>query len=271
MADFTLHYGLDWAMISFYSFTLVLVRISGLMIVGPVFGQPVVPINVRILLAVALSLLITPAVTVNASHFPSQLPATLLDYMWVAFGELALGFAIGLGVMSILSGLQMAGQLIDQQIGLALGEVFSPSLDIVGSVSGQLLFRFGVIIILLMEPFGGHVLMLSALLETFQTFPVGEATISASTVDLLSGIVHQSLVLAVQLAAPLLATMSLVALAMGFLGHTVPQINILVVGFSIRALVSLLILALSLSGVAMEIVDVVPRVIDEIRIALSSL
>jgi len=51
---------LQWAMLQFYAFTLVLVRISGLMIIGPVFGQPIFPTNIRILLIVSLSLLITP-------------------------------------------------------------------------------------------------------------------------------------------------------------------------------------------------------------------
>ena len=110
--------------------------------------------------------------------------------------------------------------------------------------------------------------MVAALVETFQTLPIGEATVSVSAVELLRDLVHQSLVLAVQVAAPLLATMSLVALAMGFLGHTVPQINVLVVGFPIRALTNLLVLSLSMSGVARAVVDVVPKVIDQIRQAL---
>ena len=47
------------------------------------------------------------------------MPASLLDYAWSILGELTLGFALGLGVFLILLSLQMAGQMIDQQAGLA--------------------------------------------------------------------------------------------------------------------------------------------------------
>jgi len=107
--------------------------------------------------------------------------------------------------------------------------------------------------------------MISALVETFQTLPVGEAFVSVSAIDYLRDLVHLSLVLAVQVAAPMLAIMSLVALTMGFLGHTVPQINVLVVGFPIRALANMLILLLTFSGAARLVVDLVPTVIDNMR------
>ena len=74
-------------------------------------------------------------------------------------------------------------------------------------------------------------------------------------IDLLRDLVHQSLVLGLQIAAPLMAAMSLVALTMGFLGHSVPQINVLVIGFPVRALMSLTVLMASLSGVARLVVD----------------
>ena len=91
---------------------------------------------------------------------------------------------------------------------------------------------------------------------------LGEAFVNIAVIDLLRDLVHQSLVLGVQVAAPLLASMSLVALTMGFLGHSVPQINVLVVGFPIRAAVSLLVLTASLSGLARSVIDLVPATID---------
>jgi flagellar biosynthetic protein FliR len=59
--------------------------------------------------------------------------------------------------------------------------------------------------------------------------------------------------------------MSLVALTMGFLGHTVPQMNVLVLGFAVRATLNLLILALSLSGAARLVVEAVPRTIEHMQ------
>ena len=304
----------------FYTFTLVLLRMAGLMTIGPVFGQSLVPVNVRILLVVTLSILITPALrgqarigferldadrngqltrdelpeqfhdrfdrllraagknadpaaanflTIDEFHETARIPSTVFDYAWVGVAEFALGLVLGLGVLTILSGLQLAGQLIDQQTGISLGEIANPGLDINGSVTGTMLFMLGVTLLLVIKPIGGHLMMVKALVETFQTLPVGEAVVSASSVDLLRDLVHESLVLGVQVAAPILAVMSLVALTMGFLGHTVPQINVLVVGFPIRVLLSLGILTLSLSGVGRTVVDTIPDVIDRLGSVLS--
>ena len=302
---------LQWAMLQFYAFTLVLVRISGLMIIGPVFGQPIFPTNIRVLLILTLALLITPTLhdqvtvgfyeldanqdqrlsqeeipshlqdrfealvlsagrqatrelTVNDYKFVVNMPASLLDYAWSILGELTLGFALGLGVYIILLSLQMAGQMIDQQAGMALGEVFNPGFDMNASLSGQYLYFIGITVFLVMEPVNGHLLMLSSLIDTFQVFPVGEGIVSTNTLDLLQTLMHQSLVLSIKVAAPLLAISALISIAMGYLGHTVPQINVLVIGFPIRAMISLLVLMFTLSGAADIVVESIPSAIDQL-------
>jgi flagellar biosynthetic protein FliR len=314
LAQLSTHQLLDLAMQHFYSFVLVVVRMSGLMTIGPIFGQSIVPGTIRVLLVLSLSVLITPTLqgrtqqafarfdansdglltreelpaqlqsrfdkTLAQSNSPAitavsaarlsslQLPSTVLDFAWVGFGEFVLGLVLGLGVLTILSGLQLAGEMIDQQSGIALGEVANPGFDISGSVSGQFLFMLGVSLFVLVEPLGCHLQMIAALVDTFQNLPVGSAFVSISAIDLLRDLVHDSLIIGIQVAAPMMATMMLVGLAMGFLGHTVPQINILVIGFPIRVVVSFLVLALTLSGVATSVIDAVPTAIDNLRSAL---
>jgi flagellar biosynthetic protein FliR len=202
-------------------------------------------------------------------HMTLLPPRTILEYAWTVVGELGLGFVMGLGVLTLMSGLQVAGELIDQQTGLSLGEIANPGLNITGSVTGQFLFMFATTVLLVMQPAGYHLTMLSALVETFRSIPLGEAFVTTEAIDLLRDLVHQSLILGIQIAAPLMAAMSLVALTMGFLGHSVPQINVLVVGFPVRALMSLTVLMASLSGVARLIVDVVPKAIDALHHALA--
>lgn len=309
------------AMTNFYAFTLVLVRMSGLMVIGPLFGQRIVPGNIRILLVLAMAFVITPTLSsqsqsgfdrldenhdglltrdetpetlhprfdrlleragkkpgdaLRADEFrfnvlQLKLPSTVLDYAWAAIGEFALGGVLGLGVLTILSGLQLAGELIDQQTGLSLGQLSNPGMDIHTSISGQFLFMFGITVLLIMKPINGHLLMVSSLMETFGTLPVGEAYVTSSTVELLQVLAHQSFVIGIKVAAPVLACMSLVTLTMGYLGRSVPQLNILVIGFPIRASVSLLILALTFSGTAALIVDAVPDAVDALRRSLTGL
>jgi flagellar biosynthetic protein FliR len=307
---------LSAALVQFYAFTLVVIRLSGLMIVGPLFGQSIVPRNVRVMLVVTMAFVITPTLsnysrlvfdkldanrdgvltrdevpqsmlerydhlkesagllnarglTPDAFRVSLQPPGSVIEYAWTGVGELGLGFVLGLGMLPILSGLQIAGQLIDQQTGLSMGEIANPGLNITGSATGQFLFLFATTVLLVMEPTGYHLTILSALVETFRTIPLGQAFVTTQAIDLLRDLVHQSIVLGLQIAAPLMAAMSLVALTMGFLGHSVPQINIMVIGFPVRALTSLLILIASLSGIARHVSDVVPQVIDSLHHALA--
>jgi flagellar biosynthetic protein FliR len=307
---------LSAALVQFYAFTLVAIRLSGLMVVGPFFGQSVVPRNVRVMLVLTMAFVITPTLAnysrlvfdkldanrdgvltrdevpqsmlhryddlresagdraargLTADNFRVSLqpPRSIIEYAWTAVGELGVGFALGLGMLTILSGLQLAGELVDQQTGLSLGEIANPGLNITGSATGQFLFLFATTVLLVMQPTGYHLTILSALMETFRSIPLGQAFVTTQAIDLLRDLVHQSLVLGLQIAAPLLAAMSLVALTMGFLGHSVPQLNVLVVGFPVRALTSLLILVASLSGLARHVSDVVPQVIDLLRHALA--
>lgn len=315
LVDWTGEQLLRGALLHFFSFTLVVIRLSGLMITAPGFSSSSVPINIRILLVLVMAFLITPALPwtsqvtfqrldTNRSgrlereelshHWQERLaelhggtlpagditlapedfrlvhdfPPSLLDYLWIGIGEFALGLVLGLGAMTILSGLQLAGQLIDQQTGLSLGEVFNPDLDTAGSMTGTTLHMFGVTVFLIL---GGHLLVVKALVDTFHTLPLGQAFVSVGAIELLSELVHQSLVFALQVSAPLLATMSLVGLAMGFLGHTVPQINVLVVGFPIRVLVGFFVLGLAMTGTGEAIAGTVPAAIEHLGSVLSGI
>lgn len=300
-------------LVRFYVWNLVFIRLSGLMIVGPLFGTPAVPVRVRVLLVMSLSILVTPLIplqeekallAIDSNHnqlispdevpdnwqnryqvaveiwgedsigLPQlatiwRLPLSLADYTRTILGELSLGFVLGLGVFTVLSGLQLAGEMIDQQAGTALGEVFNPGLGTTSGLGGQAIYLFGMTVFLVMTPVNGHLMILAALLDTFQTLPIGEAWISTSVVSLLIDLVHQSLVLAVQVAAPVLATTSLIALVMGFLGHTTPQINVLVVGFPIRATATLLVFSLSFSGAARLVIDLIPLTIRHLANAMA--
>ncbi len=304
---------LGGAVRAFTAFSLVLLRVSGLLTMSPVFGHPDIPLQVRVLLALSLSFMTTPLIVggdgratfrridqnrdgwVTSDEIPAHLadaaaaarqiagkpydtplaerefqiplplPKTPVEYIALAVAEYSLGFALGLGVLTILSALEMAGQLIDQQTGVSLGDTFNPDLDTTGSLTGQFLNLLGVTTFLLV---GGHFLVISALVGTFETLPVGFATLPAPVIQLLSDFVYQSLVLSLKVAAPILATMALVGFAMGFLGHTIPQINVLIIGFPVRMLVGLLLLALALPAMIEIMAPVFPDAIRQLQTAL---
>ena len=196
-----LNQALAGALSHFYAFTLVLIRMSGLMIIGPVFGQSSVPVNIRVFLTITLALLLTPMQAerqnrgfdrldldgndrLTADEIPPGLlpryhrllseanhselsglsrsdyhvrlivPETSWEYARIAAGEMVLGLLLGTGVMAVMAGLQLAGQLIDQQSGMGLGQIFNPDLGDSISLTGQTLYWLGGTVFLLLSPLG---------------------------------------------------------------------------------------------------------------------
>jgi flagellar biosynthesis protein FliR len=180
---------------------------------------------------------------------PLPAPASVVDFAVLVGCEFVLGFALGLGVHLVIVGLQLAGQIVDTQSGMNLGEIFNPDFGGSGSQTSQLMFWYATALFLLLEPLGGHLQLISLFVRSFDALPVGSAFLAESTGDLLLTLIQQSMVLGLRVAAPLLVVMSLVDLSLGILGHSVPQINLQALGFALRAFVGFLMLILLFSGI----------------------
>jgi flagellar biosynthetic protein FliR len=95
----------------------------------------------------------------------------------------------------------------------------------------------------------GHRLLTEALLETYMWMPPGRGVLGASYVDALTTLLTQSFLLAIRAAAPAMAALLLATLILGLIGRTLPQINILAVGFSLNALLTAGVLILSIGAI----------------------
>jgi flagellar biosynthetic protein FliR len=286
---------------------LIAARFAGLFAIGPVFGHSVIPKRVRILLAIGLAVVLAPLMHDRAERFDANqdgflqrhelpdhlhgrwnrlaeesgdpvaisawqphlaVPHSAIQFGMLMINEFAVGFVLGLGILAFLSGLQLGGQIIDRQLGIAFGSVINPDTKS-SSVCGQLLYLLGTLAFLTLAPINGHVLLLEGLVETFDALPVGDVSFSTQVIDMLGEIIHKSLVLAVQVAAPVLATMSLLTIGIGFLSRSAPAFNTVGLGLPLRAIVGVFVLSLSLTGIARQVAESLPTVFSEIQNALS--
>jgi flagellar biosynthetic protein FliR len=97
---------------------------------------------------------------------------------------------------------------------------------------------------------GGHRIVTEALLESFACFPPGRAGLGDTVVDVLVSILTQSFELGIRAAAPLLVALLLSNLVLGLVSRTLPQINVIAVGFGLNSLLALGMLFVSIGGVA---------------------
>ena len=81
--------------------------------------------------------------------------------------------------------------------------------------------------------------MIEALLDTFAWAPPGHAALGDTFVEVLTNIVTQSFALGIRAAAPLLIALLLSTLVLGLISRTLPQINVIAVGFGLNSLLTL--------------------------------
>lgn len=245
----------------FVIFTLVLSRIGGLMMTAPVYGTAEVPARIRGLLAFALALLITPLQTLKLASPPQ----TLVDFALLVGGEILIGVTIGVGITILFSGVQVAGQVISQMSGLQLADVYNPGFDSNVSVFSQLLFYVALGVFVIID---GHRRVMGALLDTFAWLPPGGSGMPDTVTETLTTLISQSFVLGVRAAAPAMAALLLATLVLGLISRTLPQLNIMTLGFGFNSLITLGALCLSMGTVAWTFQDQVEPVLTSLLEAL---
>jgi flagellar biosynthetic protein FliR len=220
------------------TFLLVLSRVSGLFLITPFFSDTGVPMKVKVLFSIGVSIAIFGQVPAARTDFPG---------IWALLGgmamELGVGLVMGLAINLLFVGLSMGARLVSQQTGMALANVFDPTSGNQTPILGQLYTLLATVIFL---GINGHHRVLEGLLSSFQKVPLLGARLGAGIPALLGGMMQGCFVIGIKTAAPALTTLLLTSVAIGFLQRTVPQLNILAVGFPIRLLVGLVMLAVSL-------------------------
>ena len=246
------------------AFALVLTRLSGIALGAPVYSASAVPARVKIGLVMLISLVVFPVVRPTMTSVPDTLVGTVLG----ATGELMIGLAIGLGVNLLFTGLQLAAHMAGQQMGLALARVFNPAIESETDILSQFYLLAGLALLLAMN---GHQLVIRGVLDSFDALPPMALTLRPELLHILRGLLAGSYVLALKVAVPAVLILFLVSLMMGFLGRTVPQINILVVGFPLRVGVGLAALAVSFGAAMVVFSDGYCHTVDAVGEMIRSL
>lgn len=241
---------------SAFQFVLVAARLSGVLLVAPCFLQSVMPVYVRSGLVIFLSLIVTSALGHRPNHddaltlvayesfVSGQVP--VLESVCLMINELALGTLLGVGVITVLSGLRMGSDWLDRQTGLGIGSLMSPDAFPDQADGRSLAQIMGCAVFLTLKPVGGLILLLQSLLQTFQDIPVGSTSWWASIGEAIGAVVQQSFVLGLRIAIPLVGAMTLIDLALAFIGRDT-ALPFGPVSLAIRTSLSMIILALTLT------------------------
>lgn len=265
-----------------YGFTLIALmadhllvgcRLVGLLVTLPGCNPSTVPWHLRALLVVVMAGMITPNVSLSARRVLNPVEqqfamvefqdtdassvrnVAAVDLFGLAAGEVCLGLLLGIGANLILQGFRMAGQLVDQQTGLGLVSAAGIDGEEGGTIFGELLFWMGNLLLLLL---GGHLLLVSTLLQTFRTFPPGCGSAPLELVPVAMQLIQQSLGLALQLSAPVIAAQVLVGLIVAHASSAAPQFQNVGTASIVKIVVALGVLTLALTGTTERLIELIP-------------
>lgn len=209
-------------------FLLTLFRVSGVMMLAPVFGSQMAPATLKAFLSLTLAALFWPMVTVPGTPLPGD---------WASLGlaavqELGLGLLIGFAAAAIFAGVQFGGYLIDQELGILQANILDPLSNEQISIFGQFKVFLATAVYLLID---GHHLLIDAVARSFRSLPLTGIRFGEGAATLLTeGLLRDLFRMGVEIAAPALVTLFLVTIAMAFMARTAPEMNLFVLGFSIR-------------------------------------
>lgn len=223
------------------TFLLVFIRMSGMFLLSPVFGQRNVPAPFKAAFALLTAMIVAPGVQVpDASHY-----RTLAAFVAMAAMELLIGLALGFISYMIFSALYVAGQLIDMRIGFGMVNVFDP----VSNIQMPITANFYVILAtLFIFATNTHHLFLLSIAQSFDLLPPGGTILLGELLDQTIRLFSVLFSLGFRIAAPVTVAILVTDMALGIISKSVPQMNVFMLGMPIKLILGMFILYLTLAA-----------------------
>jgi flagellar biosynthetic protein FliR len=220
-------------------FIVVLARTGGLVTFAPFWGHQTVPKQVRVVLAMALALVLTPALVNRLPEPPSE----LLALAPILVVELLTGFAFGFVGRIVFSGLELAAQVIGFQMGFSLNATINPDTKAQTAALGIVAQMLGLVIFMSAD---GHHWLLLATIRSFQVAGPGQAHLTVSLAQLFLRLSADAFAVGVALAAPSIVMLLAVEFALAIAGRAIPQIQVMILGFPLKIAAGLWLIGASL-------------------------
>jgi flagellar biosynthetic protein FliR len=227
-------------------FVFPLSRILGLLATAPVFSNAALPVRVRLIAGLAITLAVAPALP----PLPA-IPASSWIGLIILAEQILIGVLLGFALRIAFAAVDVAGELIGLQMGLGFATFFDPSSGGQTPVVAEFL---GLLTALIFLSLNGHLLALTVLAESFTLLPVSVTPIHAAAFSSLMTWSATLFSTGVLLALPLITALLIANIALGVLARIAQQLNLFAVGFPVTLALGFLVLLLSLPyiGAAME-------------------
>ena len=229
-------------------------RVLAVFSVAPIFSMRMIPMRVKIGLAFLVALCAQgvlvnqPIVDINGR-----------DAIGAVVQQVVIGLSIGFAVRVVFSSVELAGEIIGLQMGLNFASFFDPTSN--AQVSAVARF-FGHMAVLLFVVINGHLLILMAVIKSFDRFPVNGNFLQSLAQMRLHEIGASLFSSALWIALPMIALLMFVNLTLGIISRVAPQMNIYAVGFPVTLTVGMLGIAATLPMLEQPVLALMQQAVD---------
>ena len=215
-------------------------RIAGLLMTAPIIGTRSVPMRIRIIIALAITVVIFPVIPE-----PPNVPPVSAEGFFISIQQVIIGIAMGLCVRVVFIALEIAGQAIGQLMGLMLASMVDPLNGNQVPIIGQFYILLATLLFLTVD---GHLMMIAVLAQSFSTLPIGAAGISSNGVWEFLIWTGRIINTAVIIALPAMVSLLIVNLGFGVMTRSAPLLYIFAVCFPLMILLGVVIVFFSLDS-----------------------
>ena len=240
-------------------FFWVFIRVGILFFLLPIFGARGVPSLWKIGLSMVMAIILTPVVPV-----PQLFPTNIYEIVISIIGEVIMGLLLGFIVRMFFTVVQMAGHFMSFQMGFAMARAIDPQTGAQSTVLTQFMYLFTILFFFSID---GHHMFIRAIASSFYIVPPNTLSFDPSLTNVLIKISGNMFLIGIRMAAPIMVALFLSNLCLGIVARTVPQVNILMVGFPINLCIGLVLLSILLRNLSPLLADLIHgmgEVLDQI-------
>jgi flagellar biosynthetic protein FliR len=197
------------------------VRVSAVMMTAPIFSQRALNLRVRIVTGFVLTWMIYPFIDI-----PQVDPFTV-SAIYRLFNEVTVGALMGVTLQIVSAAIIVSGHAVSSSMGLGMANMMDPNLGNVPTLS-QFLLIIGLLVFLAL---GGHLVLISVLVQSFMSIPVGSGLLNTNAIEGLLTWSSQIFIGAVIMVLPVMLGLLMINGCLGVISRASPSLNVFAVGF----------------------------------------
>lgn len=209
----------------------------------------------KVIFSVFISMILSPFIPIEINI------NTFEQLIMYATMETLTGLVFGFITNICFNSLKTAGSLIDQQLGLSMANIYDPNTNTQSTLIENTLYWIGIVIFFGMD---GHHKLIEGIQHSFNLVSIGEPILSGNF-DYIINVFTQCFIIGLKIAVPMILSLIIAELTIGFISKSVPQLNVMIIGMPLKLLIGVVFLIVALPFIITKIHNLfneIPSILD---------